>query len=470
MTAFAYARGNRARFVEELKEFVSFPSISAQPKHAVDIKRCAAWLAAHMRKIGFRNARMIATEGHPLVYADWLGNPDAPTVLIYGHYDVQPPEPLREWISPPFSPVVRGSNLYARGASDDKGQMFTHVKALEACLSTQGRLPVNVRCIFEGEEEIGSRSLLEFIEGNRDALASDLAVISDMPIPSPNQPAITYAMRGGLSLEIEVSGPERDLHSGLYGGAVHNPLQALCEIIAQLHDRNRRVAIPGFYDRVQKWSDVEREHMGEAGPTDRELLRNARAAKPWGEAGFSEYERTTIRPALTVNGVTGGYQGPGTKGVIPARATAKLSFRLVPNQNPKKIARSFQRHLQATTPPAVQTKVTVRSHANPVVIDRRHPAMQAASFAYEKGFGMPPVFLRCGGTIPVAGAFQQALGIPTVLMGFALPDDRMHAPNEKFWLPNFFRGIETSLWFLRSLAQLPAKTKMKDSIEVASCL
>lgn len=464
--ALAYVRENRARFADELKDFVAYPSISAQPKHAAATRRCAAWLADHLRRCGLRNVRVIPTKRHPLVYADWLRVPGRRTLLIYGHYDVQPPEPLREWQSPPFSPTIRGNNLYGRGASDDKGQMFAHVKAVEACLRTGSRLPVNVKCLFEGEEEIGSPSLHAFIERNRRALAADLAVVSDMPIPSPNLPAITYGMRGGLSFELEVTGPARDLHSGLYGGAVHDPLQALCEIVAKLHDREGRVTIPGFYRDVRIWSEFEREYMAAAGPSDAELLQNARAAKPWGEHGFSEYERTTIRPALTINGIGGGYQGPGTKGVIPARAVAKLSFRLVPDQDPREIEARMRRYIKELTPPTVRSSVRIQSHARPVVFDRNHPAMRAAAFAYRKGFGNAPVFVRCGGTIPVVDTFRQMLGIPTVLMGFALPDDRMHAPNEKFYLPNFYNGIATSIWFLHALAAVRrpgVKTRRKEA-------
>jgi len=450
--ALAYARENRPRFIEELKRFINFPSVSAQPKHASDLRRCAASLADHLSRIGLHNARMIATGHHPLVYADWLQNARGPTLLIYGHYDVQPPEPLNEWHSPPFSATVRGNNLYGRGASDDKGQMFAHVKSLEAYLRTCAALPVNVKCIFEGEEEIGSPNLHSFIERNRGSLSADIAVVSDMPIPGPNRPAITYAMRGGLSFELEVIGPKRDLHSGLYGGAVHNPLQALCEIVGTLHDHNGRVTIPGFYRRVREWKPLERKHMAKTGPSNIELLQNARATRAWGETGFTEYERTTIRPALTINGIAGGYQGPGTKGVIPARAVAKLSFRLVPDQDARELEARLREYIKDLTPQTVRSRLRVQSHAHPVVFDRNHPAMRAAAFAYRQGFGRAPIFLRCGGTIPVVDTFRQTLCIPTVLMGFALPNDNMHAPNEKFYLPNFYKGVTTCIWFLRALA------------------
>ena len=457
MDPVAYARANRPRFLSELSEFIRFPSVSAQPKHAADVKNCAAWLAAHLRRVDLPHVETIATAKHPLVFAEWRGDRSLPTILIYGHYDVQPPEPLDQWHSPPFSPLVRGDNLYGRGASDDKGQMFAHVKALESFLRTENQLPVNVKCLFEGEEEIGSSSFQQFLGHNREKMRADVAIVSDMPMPAPGKPAITYAMRGGLSMELEVRGPKRDLHSGLYGGAVHNPLQALVEIVAKLHDGSGRVAVPGFYDRVRRWSGVEREHMRQAGPSDNELLAQAGASQPWGESGFSEYERTTIRPALTINGITGGYQGPGSKGVIPARASAKLSFRLAPDQDPSEACEQVRRYVARLTPPTVTSRIAVQSEANPVVLGTNHPAMRAAAFALRKGFRTAPVFLRCGGTIPVVDTFRKVLGIPTVLMGFALPDDRMHAPNEKFHLPNFYSGIESAIWFLRASASLPQR-------------
>jgi acetylornithine deacetylase/succinyl-diaminopimelate desuccinylase-like protein len=454
----AYAQANRSRFLAELEDFIRFPSVSAQPKHADAVKQCAAWLADHLRQIGLEHVKIIPTRRHPLVYADWQHVPKRPTVLLYGHYDVQPPDPLHEWRSPPFEPIVRGNDLYGRGACDDKGQLFTHVKALESYLHTTGELPVNVKCLFEGEEEIGSPNLPSFLARNRDALAASVAVMSDMPILAPDRPAITYAMRGALSLELEVRGPERDLHSGIFGGAVHNPLQALCEIIARLHDADGSVAIPGFYDRVRRWSDEERAYMARFGPTDARILQDARAEKSGGEGGFTLYERTTIRPVLTLNGIVGGYQGPGPKAVIPARAVAKLSFRLVPDQDPHKIDHLFRQHIAHSTPPTVRSTIRTFFAAKPVLVNRRHPAIRAAVVAYRKGFGAMPVFLRSGGTIPVVNIFQDVLGIPTVLMGFALPDDRMHAPNEKFHLPNFYNGIATSTWFLAAVGAQPGLT------------
>jgi acetylornithine deacetylase/succinyl-diaminopimelate desuccinylase-like protein len=449
----AYAHTHRQRFVAELKDFVRFPSVSAQPKHDGDLRKCATWLANHLRRVGLERVAIMPTPRHPLVYAEWRHAPERPTVLIYGHYDVQPADPLHEWRSPPFEPVVHGSNLYGRGACDDKGQMFAHVKALEAYLRTNRVLPVNVKCLFEGEEEIGSPNLTPFLSQHKSALAADVAVMSDMPMIAPDRPAITYAMRGALSLELEICGPKRDLHSGIFGGAIHNPLQALCEIIARLHDVNGRVAIPGFYDHVRRWSEQEREYMACTGPSDAQILRDAQVGQGWGERGYTLYERTTIRPALTLNGIIGGYQGPGSKAVIPASAVAKLSFRLVPNQDPTEIDRLFRAHIARLTPPTVRSSVRTNFMAKPALVNRRHPAMRAAQVAYRKGFGATPVFLRSGGTIPIVNTLQAMLGLPTVLMGFALPDDRMHAPNEKFHLPNFYHGIATSIWFLAEIGQ-----------------
>lgn len=460
--AIAYIERHRPRFLGELKEFVRFPTVSAQPRHAADLQRCASWLAAHLRGIGLSRVNVVKTALHPLVYAESRREPGRQTVLIYGHYDVQPPDPLHEWRSPPFDPVVSGGNLYGRGACDDKGQMFAHVKAIEAHLSEGRTLPVNVKCLFEGEEEIGSPNLARFLAENRDTLAAEVAIVSDMPMLGPGRPAITYSMRGGLSLELEVAGPERDLHSGIFGGAIHNPLQALCEIIAGLHGPDGRVTIPGYYDSVKSWRPDERRYMAEAGPDDRKILKDAGVSDGWGESRYSLYERTTIRPAITVNGFTGGYQGPGGKGVIPSRARAKLSIRLAPGQDPKEIERLFRLHVERLTPPTVRCKIRATQGAKPALVSRRLSAMRAAALAYRKGFGASPVFLRSGGTIPVVNTFQELLGIPTILMGFALPDDGMHGPNEKFQLSNFYDGIAASIWFLASIGKGPEKAERKE--------
>jgi acetylornithine deacetylase/succinyl-diaminopimelate desuccinylase-like protein len=445
------------RFVKDLKEFIRFPTISADARHANDIRLCASWLANHLRQIGMERARVIPNAGHPLVYAEWRKSPGAPTVLIYGHYDVQPPDPLDEWRTPPFEPTVRGDYLFARGATDDKGQLFAHVKALEVWLLKNGRLPVNVVCLFEGEEEIGSGNLLRFMEENRDRLRADLAIVSDTTMPAPDRPTVIHALRGALALELEVTGQRHDLHSGLFGGMVHNPLQALCEIIARLHDPQGHIAIPGLYCRVKSLTSEERRYMRATGPGNAELLRNAGAARSWGENGFTLYERTTARPALTVTGITGGYQEHGAKGVLPARARAKVEIRLAPGQDPLEIERLFRLHISRLTPPTVTTKVRTLSKARPVTIDPAHPLFRAVENAYLRGFGRKPAYGRSGGSIPVVAALQEIGGMPVALMGFGLADARIHAPNESLYLPNFFRGIAASYHLLAGLGRLSTR-------------
>lgn len=450
--ALKYSQAHRRRFVEELKQFVRFPSISSQPRHADDVRKCAEWLAAHMKQIGLERVAVIPTRRHPVAYGEWKQAARRPTVLIYGHFDVQPADPLDKWHSPPFTPQVRGQNLFGRGACDDKGQLFVHLKAIESFLRTSRRLPVNVRCLFDGEEEIGSPNLPAFLQRNAKILASDVAIVSDTRMLGPFRPAINYAERGALSAEIAVAGPRQDLHSGNFGGAVHNPLQILCEILAGLHDSAGHIAIPGFYDRVLQVTPRERSYMARTGPSDSEILRDAQAQEAWGEAEYTLYERITLRPALAITGITGGYQGPGIKSVIPSHAVAKINFRLVPAQDPSEIDRLLRAHLARLAPPTA--RVTVRSEpgAKPVLINPGHPAIRTAAKAYREAFGASPVFLRSGGTIPIVDSFQKILKLPTVLMGFALPDDNMHAPNEKFHLPNFYRGIATSIWFLNGIA------------------
>src|SRR5579871_32387 len=443
-----YARRNRPRFLAELKEFVRFPSISSQAQYGTAVKRCANWRAGRLQRAGLETVKIGPTAGHPIVYGSWQRAIDRPTVLIYGHYDVMPVDPLSEWRTPPFRPQVRGNDLYGRGTCDDKGQLFTYVKALESYLQSERALPVNVKCLFEGEEEVDSPHLAAFVAGNKDLLRANAAVMSDTRMLAPGQPAIGYSQRGALLIELEVHGPKSDLHSGNFGGAVHNPLQALCEMITRLHDARGRIAIPGFYDAIRTWSAGEREYMARVGPSDEKILQDAHVGQGWGEHGYSLYERTTVRPSLSVHGIVGGYQGAGFKTIIPARAAAKFTFRLVPDQDPEEVAHLFRRYIERITPPAVQSMVRVISSARPALVERDHPSVRAAAFALRKGFGTAPVFLRSGGTVPVVNTFREILGIPTVLMGFALPDNRIHAPNEKFHLPNFFNGIATCIWFL----------------------
>lgn len=400
--------------------------------------------------------RELQSSGRPIVYAEWIGAPGRPTLLAYGHYDVQPPDPLPAWTSPPFAPVLRGEELLGRGASDDKGQLLALLTALEAYLRTAGCLPVNVRCVLEGEEEVGSPALTKLVRTHPMTFAADAVVVADTPILGPDRPAITCSLRGALSVEIEFRGPGVDLHSGRFGGAIHNPLEALAALLASLHLPDQRVAIPGFYEQVRLWSPDERARMASSGPTDDEILRAAQARRGWGEPGYSLYERIAIRPALTINGIAGGYQGPGSKGVIPKRSLAKLGLRLVPDQDPYEVDSLLRRHIRRATPSTVRTMVRSSGWSRPAVIDPNHPSISAAAAAYRKGFGANPVLLRSGGTIPIVAVLQEALGVPVALMGFALPDDQMHAPNEKVHLPTLFRGVTTAIWFLHYLASRPA--------------
>jgi acetylornithine deacetylase/succinyl-diaminopimelate desuccinylase-like protein len=441
-SAAAFARTNALRFERELQEFVRFPSVSAEARHADDLRRCATLLSTRLRKAGLQRVRIFPTPRHPIVYGEWLGAIGKPVLLIYGHYDVQPADPLKDWEFPAFGAEIHDGFLHGRGASDDKGQLFTHVKSIESLLTTTGRLPVNVKCLFEGEEEIGSLNLSGFLARHRRALRADAAVMSDTRMLSPDQPALTYSLRGQLALEIQVRGPSHDLHSGNFGGAVHDPLQALCEVLARLHDQQGRITIPGFYDRVRDWSATERDYL-------------AGAPEDWGERGYSVYERLTLRPSLAITGLSGGHGGQGPKGIIPCAAAAKLSFRLVPDQDPVEIEQLVRGFMVRAAPPTV--RVTMRTHirSRPAMIDRRHPAMQAAAAAYRRVFGRSPLWLRSGGSIPVVHEFQRLFGIPTVLMGFASPGDNLHGPNEKFSLRNFQRGIRTSIVFLEELSRAP---------------
>lgn len=455
--ALLYAQAMQQRFLSELAELIRFPSVSAQPRRKEDIKRCADWLAQHLRSIGLENVVVTHTRGHPIVTANWLHAPDRPTLLIYGHYDVQPPGPLSEWNTPPFTPVVRNGYVYGRGASDDKGQLFVHVKAIESYLRSTGVLPLNVKCIFEGEEEIGSKHLAHFLRRHPQLAHADGAVISDMRILGVDRPAITESLRGVLSVELEVQGQKRDLHSGIYGGAIHNPLQALCEIIAKLHDARGKVAIPGFYAQVREPLAKERLYMARIGPTDEEILRHAGAKQAWGDSSFSLYERVTTRPALTINRICSGDGGASEPAVIPSKALAQLEFRLAPDQSPDAIERLLQRFIAQIAPSTMQVNLRTVFSAPPVVAARNSFVVRAAVEAYAKGFNTRPVFMRSGGAVPVIPLLQQTLRIPIALMGFALPDDGFHAPNERFALTSFLRGIATSIHFLRLFGSAPIR-------------
>ncbi|MGC9468122.1 MAG: dipeptidase [Anaerolineae bacterium] len=452
--ALDYARENRQRFLDELKTFLRIPSISAQPEHAPDVREAASWVRDRLLEAGFPRADVMPTKGHPIVIGEWLGaDSDAPTVLVYGHYDVQPPDPVEAWDSPPFEPTRRGDSLHARGASDDKGQLYIHIKAAEALGAADAPLPVNLKVIIEGEEEIGSPSFGSFVHEHRELLSADYAVISDTHILGADLPSIVYALRGLAYLEVTVTGPDHDLHSGIYGGAVNNPINALCRMIAQLQDPDGHITIPGFYDRVRDLAPEERRELAKV-PFDRgEWLKETGAPEAWGEKAYTIIECTSARPTLDVNGIWGGYTEPGAKTVLPSSAHAKISMRLVPDQTPEEISSLVTRYLHDIAPPTVSVEVRDLHGGSAAIVDRDSPAMQAASRAYAETFGREPVFVREGGSIPVVATFQEELGIETVLMGFGLPDDRLHSPNEKFHIPNFYRGIETVIRFLQLLGE-----------------
>lgn len=448
--AVTYAQENKSRYLNELVEFLRIPSVSTQPDHNDDVQRAAQWLAAKMEAAGLEHVQVVKSKGHPLVYGDWLHAAGAPTVLVYGHYDVQPAEPFELWDSPPFEPEVRDDYLYARGASDDKGQVYIHVKAVEALLQTEGALPVNVKFIVEGEEESGGEALTAFIPQNKDLLAADVALVSDTGMVSPEQPAIVYGLRGMAYFLLDIEGPKRDLHSGSFGGGVDNPLNVLGHLIAKLKDENGRVLIPGFYDDVRPLTEQERDILAKYPFDEAAWLAETGAPRPWGEPAFSLIERLGARPTLDVHGIIGGYTGDGGKTVLPSKAHIKFSMRLVPDQDPAKIATAVATYLADIMPPTVTYNLQAVGAAPASVTDLSDPAVAAAVVACKETFGVEPVFMREGGSIPVVSEFQAILGVETILLGFGLAGDNIHAPNERFYLPNYYNGIETTIRFLQA--------------------
>jgi acetylornithine deacetylase/succinyl-diaminopimelate desuccinylase-like protein len=443
---------NRDRYVEELKNYLAIPSISALPQHQADVRRCAEWTADEMRRIGMQNVRLIETPGNPVVYGDWLGAEGAATILFYGHYDVQPVDPLNLWESPPFEATVRDGEIYARGAADDKGQVFMHFKAIEAHLKQNGRLPVNLRVILEGEAEVGSAHLDNFVKGHKDELAADVVVISDSTMFDRGVPSITYGLRGLVYFQIDLRGTKSDLHSGSFGGAVANPAMVLSQILAQMKDKGGRIRIPGFYDDVRALRDEERAEFKKLPFNETRYRKELGAPKLFGESGYTTLERVWARPTFEVNGLLSGFTGEGAKTVIPAVAMAKVSMRLVPDQDPDKIAQLFEAYVAKVAPKTVETKVTRMHGGKPWMTDFDNRFVQAAGRAIEKGFGKTPVFNREGGSIPVVATFQEILGLPSVLFGVGLPDENAHAPNEKLDLGNFHGGIIASAYLYDEVA------------------
>ncbi len=448
-----FVKDSHDRYLTELKEFAAIPSISTLPANKPDIQRAAEWIAKQLTGMGFSGVQIMPTAGHPVVYGEWLGAPGKPTVLVYGHYDVQPVDPLNEWLSPPFEATIRGDNIYARGISDMKGQAHAFLKALEA-LVKNGGLPVNVKVMVEGEEELGSPHLGEFIAQNKDKLKADIVLNTDSGVLRPDLPSLVYGLRGLIFFEIWVYGPEHDLHSGLFGGSIHNPAQALCEIIAGMHDESGRVTLPGYYDKVRKLSDQERAELARLPQSDEEWKKMTGVPALYGEKGYSTIERLGARPTLEVNGILSGFVGEGIKTVLPAKAMAKISMRTVPNQDAAEIEKQLREYMEKKAPRDIRWEVKLMSSANPVLVKRDSSAMQAAIKALEATFGVKPLFKLEGGTVPVVSMVQTQLGVDSIQMGFGLPDDNFHAPNEKLHLPNYFKGIEAYVRFFENVAAM----------------
>jgi len=444
---------NRERYLDELKAFLAIPSISALPAHMADVKRCAAWCGDEMRRIGLHNVRLIDTPGNPVVYGDWLGADGAPTILFYGHYDVQPVDPLELWQSPPFEATIRDGEIYARGSADDKGQVFMHFKAIEAHLKQSSRLPVNIKIILEGEEEVGSVNLDNFIHDHKAELGGDVVVISDSPMFARGVPSICYGLRGLVYFQIDLRGSSTDLHSGSFGGAVANPAFVLAQVLAQMKDRGGRVKIPGFYDDVVPLTEEERNAWAMLPFNEKSYKKDFGIPKLAGESGYTTLERTWARPTFEVNGLLSGFTGEGAKTVLPAVAMAKVSMRLVPNQHPDRIAELFEAYVKDVAPATVSLKVTRMHGGKPWMTSYDNPYVQAAGRAIEKGFGRKPVFTREGGSIPVVSTFQEELGLPSVLFGVGLPDENAHAPNEKLDVANFHGGIISSAILYQEIAE-----------------
>lgn len=446
--ALTYTKNHTEEALHDLKALLRIPSISTLPESKPDMDRAAQWLVEKLTALGLNNVRAIPTPTHPVIYADWLeAGPEAPTLLIYGHYDVQPVDPLDEWLTPPFEPTIKGDDIFCRGATDDKGQFFVHLMAAGAYLKTSGKLPVNLKFMLEGEEELGSPHLDEFVATHRDLLRADAALISDTHILDAGTPALVTGVRGLTYMEVTLRGSKRDLHSGSYGGAVENPFNVMARLLAALRDEQGRVTIPGFYDDVRELSSAERAAINNGAVTEATILAETGAPALWGEAGYTVAERLGVRPTVDIHGIRGGFTGVGQKTVIPAVATAKVSMRLVPDQAPKKIARLFTEYVHALCPPTMEISVQTLSAAGGAVVDLTDSAVEAAAAAYEQSFGRRPLYLREGGSLPVVAMFSHELKTPVVMMGFGLPDDALHAPNEKFHLPNFYRGIETAIHY-----------------------
>jgi acetylornithine deacetylase/succinyl-diaminopimelate desuccinylase-like protein len=460
-SANSFVDQNSDRLLSELKDLLRIPSVSTLPEHAGDVRKAAEFVADALRKAGLENVEIISTDLHPLVYADWLHAPGKPTVLCYGHFDVQPPDPLDLWNSPPFEPVERDGNLYARGSADDKGQMYMHIKAVEALRAVNGTLPVNLKFLLEGEEEIGGGSVAKYVEqiskSNPEKLKADVALVSDTALFADGLPTICNGLRGLMYTEIEAHGPSKDLHSGLYGGAAPNAVFGLIELLSKMKDSTGRIMIPGVYQEVQPPSDAEKKSWASL-PYDEQdyMTREVGSTALTGEKGYSTFEKTWARPTLEVHGIAGGFTGAGAKTVIPAVATAKVSMRLVPNMNPEKTLASFKKFVKENTPKGITTEVRLLSYTPGLVVNPDHPAIKVAAKAIGDVFGRETVFVRSGGAIPIVTDFARHLGLSTILMGFGLPDDCLHSPNEKYKIANYFAGIKTIAHFFEEYGKQSA--------------
>lgn len=445
-----FVEKNQQRLLDELCDFLRIPSISTLPEHKGDVQRAAEFVASSLKLAGLENVEVIPTGKHPLVYADWLHAPGKPTVLCYGHYDVQPADPLELWMTPPFEPTVRDGNIYGRGTADDKGQMYMHVKAMEALMAAHGgKLPVNVKFLVEGEEEVGGESVAKYVAENPDKLKADVALVSDTALYAEGIPTLCIGLRGLVYTEIEATGPKRDLHSGLYGGAAPNAVFGLVELLSSLKDPDGVVQIPGFYDNVEPPAPAELESWSRLPFREEDFLqKEVGSTALTGEQDRTILERVWSRPTLEVHGIAGGFTGAGAKTVIPAKATAKVSMRLVPNQDVDAVVAAYKEFVQEVTPPGIQTEVRVLSGGPAIMVNPDHPAIQVAARAFSETLGKPTVFTRSGGSIPIVGDFARHLHIPTILMGFGLPDDGLHSPNEKYKLSNFYTGIRTIAYFM----------------------
>ncbi len=448
-----YIESNYDTYINELKDFLRIPSISTLPEHKDDMQFAANFVADKLRTAGLNRVEIFQTEGHPLVFGEWLGAPGKPTVLIYGHYDVQPVDPIELWHNDPFDPVIKEDKIYARGATDDKGQMYVHIKSVEAYFKSLGHLPLNVKFLIEGEEEIGSEHLTPFLAEHKELLSCDAVLISDTALFAPGTPTLTYGLRGLAYMEVEVTGPNRDLHSGTFGGAVDNPINVLAGIIAKLKDKDGRITIPGFYDDVLKLTKQERENFKKLKFKEKEFARSIGLKVLKGEKGYSTLERIWARPTLDCNGIFGGWYGQGAKTVLPSKATAKISMRLVPNQKPKKIAKLFEKHIKKLAPSTVKVEVRDLHGGYPVITPLEDPATIAASKAMARAFGKKTVFMREGGSIPIVVEFANRLKASPVLMGLGLNTENLHSPNEHFNLNHFKLGIKSSAYFFDEYAK-----------------